>query len=80
MFQFSLPINLVGDRGLQPFVMRSAYSPNLNPIMQVIANLKQLVRKAADRTKEIVWRRITPRSVYPAEMRKLHRNAGYGSI
>jgi transposase len=35
-----------------------AYSPDLNPIEQVIAKLKHLLRKAAERTKEAVWRRI----------------------
>jgi hypothetical protein len=35
-----------------------AYSPDLNPIEQVIAKLKHLLRKAAERTKETVWRRI----------------------
>lgn len=33
-------------------------SPDLNPIEQVIAKLKHLLRKAAERTKEALWRRI----------------------
>ena len=35
-----------------------AYSPDLNPIKQDFAKLKHLLRKAAERSKEAVWRRI----------------------
>ena len=34
------------------------YSPDLNPIEQVFAKLKVLLRKAAERTVEATWRRI----------------------
>ena len=34
------------------------YSPDLNPIEQVFAKLKTLLRKAAERTLEATWRRI----------------------
>jgi transposase len=34
------------------------YSPDLNPIEQVFAKLKALLRKAAERTVEATWRRI----------------------
>ena len=34
------------------------YSPDLNPIEQVFAKLKLLLRKAAERTVEATWRRI----------------------
>jgi transposase len=34
------------------------YSPDLNPIEQVFANLKTLLRKAAERTVEATWKRI----------------------
>ena len=34
------------------------YSPDLNPIEQVFAKLKHLMRKAAERTVETTWRRI----------------------
>lgn len=34
------------------------YSPDLNPIEQVFAKLKALLRKAAERTLEATWRRI----------------------
>jgi len=34
------------------------YSPDLNPIEQVFAKLKTLLRKAAERTVEATWKRI----------------------
>src|ERR1700681_5089045 len=34
------------------------YSPDLNPIEQVFAKLKTLLRKAAERTIDATWRRI----------------------
>jgi len=34
------------------------YSPDLNPIEQVFAKLKRLLRKAEERTVEATWRRI----------------------
>jgi len=34
------------------------YSPDLNPIEQVFAKLKTLLRKAAERTVEATWRRF----------------------
>jgi transposase len=34
------------------------YSPDLNPIEQVFAKLKKLLRKAEERTPDGVWRRI----------------------
>jgi transposase len=34
------------------------YSPDLNPIEQVFAKLKHLMRKAAERTQEATWKRI----------------------
>jgi len=34
------------------------YSPDLNPIEQVFAKLKHLMRKAAERTAEATWKRI----------------------
>jgi transposase len=35
-----------------------AYSPDLNPIEQVFAKLKALLRKAAPRTREVLWKTI----------------------
>lgn len=59
-----------------------AYSPDLNPIEQVIAKLKHLLRKAAERTKEAVWRRIGSLldQFTPQECENDIRNAGYGSV
>jgi transposase len=34
------------------------YSPDLNPIEQVFAKLKALLRKAAERTYEMLWRMV----------------------
>jgi transposase len=34
------------------------YSPDLNPIEQVFAKLKHLLRKAAERTADATWKRI----------------------
>src|ERR1700731_2176282 len=49
------------------------YSPDLNPIEQVFAKLKTLLRKAGERTIEATWRRIgTLLDEFPAEeMRQL---------
>ena len=34
------------------------YSPDLNPIEQMLSKLKQLLRKASERTAEAIWRKI----------------------
>lgn len=54
----------------------------LIPIEQVIAKLKHLLRKAAERTKEVVWRRIGSLLdlFSPRECENYIRNAGYGSM
>jgi transposase len=36
------------------------YSPDLNPIEQLFPKLKILLRKAAERTVEVTWKRIGP--------------------
>lgn len=58
-----------------------AYSPDLNPIEQVFAKLKHLLRKAAERSKEAVWRRIGDllELFTPQECENYLRNSGYGS-
>lgn len=58
------------------------YSPDLNPIEQVFAKLKHLMRKAAERTVEATWRRIGTllESFQPAECANYLVNAGYASI
>jgi transposase len=57
------------------------YSPDLNPIEQVFAKLKTLLRKAAERTIEATWRRIGHLlgDFTPAECANYLKNAGYAS-
>jgi transposase len=58
------------------------YSPDLNPIEQVFAKLKVLLRKAAERTVEATWKRIGVllQAFSPQECAKYFRNAGYASV
>jgi transposase len=58
------------------------YSPDLNPIEQVFAKLKTLLRKAEERTVEAVWRRIGKllETFPPSECANYLRNSGYSSI
>ena len=55
------------------------YSPDLNPIEQVFAKLKHLLRKAAARTVEAVCAAIGPilAAFTPEECSNYFRNAGY---
>jgi transposase len=57
------------------------YSPDLNPIEQVFAKLKYLLRKAAKRTVEATWRQIGALldDFSPEECQRYLVNAGYGS-
>jgi transposase len=54
------------------------YSPDLNPIEQVFAKLKALLRKARERTIENTWRRIGDllERFTPAECGNYLRNSG----
>jgi transposase len=58
------------------------YSPDLNPIEQVFAKLKTLLRKADERTMEAVWKRIGALlgCFTPNECANYFRNSGYASI
>lgn len=58
------------------------YSPDLNPIEQVFAKLKHLMRKAAERTQEATWRRIgcLLNAFSPQECANYFRNSGYASV
>ena len=58
------------------------YSPDLNPIEQVFAKLKTLLRKAATRTIEATWRRIGSLldQFSPNECAKYIKNSGYAAI
>ena len=57
------------------------YSPDLNPIEQVFAKLKHLMRKAAERTHEATWRRIGYLlDDFPKhECANYLKNSGYGA-
>lgn len=57
------------------------YSPDLNPIEQVFAKLKHLMRKAAERSHEATWRRVgTLLDTFTAsECRNYLASSGYGS-
>jgi transposase len=58
------------------------YSPDLNPIEQVFAKLKTLLRKAAERTVEATWKRIgTLLDVFsPQECANYLVNSGYAAV
>ena len=57
------------------------YSPDLNPIEQVFAKLKNLMRKAAERSHEATWRRVGTLldTFTPTECRNYLANSGYRS-
>lgn len=56
------------------------YSPDLNPIEQVFAKLKALIRRAEPRTRERLWQTIgtTLDRIAPAECRNYLASSGYG--
>jgi transposase len=58
-----------------------SYSPDLNPIEQVFAKLKHLVRKAQPRDVEAAWRKVGQLLdlFSPAECANYLANSGYGS-
>lgn len=62
-------------------ILLPKYSPDLNPIEQVFAKLKHLLRKAAERTHEATWRRIGTllNAFTPSECAAYLRNSGYGA-
>jgi transposase len=57
------------------------FSPALNPIEQVFAKLKTLLRKAAERTAEATWKTIGSLLARfpPKECANYFANAGYAS-
>ena len=57
------------------------YSPDLNPIEQVFAKLKTLLRRAAPRNRQALWQRIGSLldRFTPAECQNYIRNAGYSA-
>jgi transposase len=58
------------------------YSPDLNPIEQVFAKLKHLMRKAQPRNVEATWRKAGQiiDLFAPQECANYLRNSGYGSV
>ena len=60
----------------------SPYSPDLNPIEQLFAKLKALLRQAAARTKDELWQAIGRllEACPAAECANYLRHCGYGSI
>ena len=58
------------------------YSPDLNPIEQLFAKLKALLRKAATRTKDELWQAIGRllATVSASECANYLNHCGYGSI
>ena len=71
----------IRDAGVRLFFL-PPYSPDLNPIEQVFAKLKALLRKAAERTVEATWRRIGTLldEFSPQECANYFTNSGYASI
>jgi len=57
------------------------YSPDLNPIEQLFAKLKALLRKAATRTKDALWSTIGRLldAILPAECANYLAHSGYSS-
>lgn len=57
------------------------YSPDLNPIEQLFAKLKHLLRKAGERSTETTWKRIGALldAFSPQECANYLKNAGYAS-
>lgn len=71
----------IRDAGARLFFL-PPYSPDLNPIEQVFAKLKTLLRKADERTIDATWRRIGKllECFSPQECANYIRNSGYASI
>ncbi len=71
---------LIREAGAKLFFLPK-YSPDLNPIEQVFAKLKHLLRKAAARSVEALCNAIGSllNAFCPEECANLLRNAGYGS-
>src|SRR5918992_5120167 len=71
---------LIRSAGAKLFFLPK-YSPDLNPIEQVFAKIKHLLRKAAERTLEATWRRLGDLldRFSPDECARYFQNAGYAS-
>ena len=64
------------------FIFLPPYSPDLNPIEQVFAKLKHLMRKAQPRDVEATWRKAGQLLdlFSPNECANYLANSGYGSV
>jgi transposase len=73
--------NAIRARGAH-FIFLPPYSPDLNPIEQVFAKLKHLLRKAQPRDVEATWRKVGQLIdlFSPAECANYLVNSGYGSV
>ena len=62
------------------FIFLPSYSPDQNPIEQVFAKLKGLLRKTAARSRDALWRRIGTivGDFTPTECATYFRHDGYG--
>jgi transposase len=62
------------------FFLLPPYSPDMNPIEMAFAKLKTLLRQAAERTRDDLWRRIGTLldQFTPDECANYFRAAGYG--
>ena len=69
---------LIESRGAQLLYL-PPYSPDFNPIEQLFAKLKALLRKAGERSVEGLWNRIADllKAFTPSECTNYFRNAGY---
>jgi transposase len=73
--------NAIEGRGASLMVL-PPYSPDLNPIEQVFAKLKTLLRKAEPRSRKRLWNKIGSSldRFSPTECRNYLINAGYGQV
>src|SRR5262249_10519719 len=69
----------VSRSSIRSATQRGCYSPDLNPIEQVFAKLKHLLRKAAARTVEAIGQAIGQLlgTFTPEECANYFRNSGY---
>ena len=71
----------IRERGAR-LIFLPPYSPDLNPIEQVFAKLKHLMRKAQPRDVEATWRKVAQLLdlFAPEECANYLINSGYGSV
>jgi transposase len=69
------------EQTVSHLIFLPAYSPGLNPIEQLFAKLKHLIRAAQPRTVEETWRKVGALIdiVSPSECSDYFANSGYDS-